>query len=557
MKSIRTKILAVVLTAVLITTVMLLSISIVSINLLNNNDSNLLLEYIGKENATTINRSLDSLEQAVNSVYYYAAEQVRGHLTDLEKDAEWRKDYLDRVEDMALSEASNAANVEVVYYRLDQRFRNPSGFLYQYYEGTGKLERRLLTDISMYDPSDMEHVGWYYLPQEAGEALWIGPYDNYNLKMRMMSFEAPVYDGEEFVGIVGMDIDISALNRELSKIRLYTTGSAMLFDQQDNLIYHKNHTRGLSREKFSDEQVEILEAARTSKESGEPVEYGAGHTKLYATELQNGMVLCVIAPLEEINAVQRTVLRYSMLASVILLAVVALLVVLLINRFLAPLKELTAAAKQLSEGQMDVEIHHFTQQDEIGQLAGTFEVMANSLKHYFDHFHSLAYTDNLTGLNNKAAFQMTRDVIESEVKMGRASFAIIVMDLNNLKVINDSIGHEMGDKLLVNAAACMRRSFIGFPLYRIGGDEFCSIIKDSTSADELIARLQANTAEQSEKDFELFHVHYQVAAGSARYDKEHDSSFQEVFQRADQAMYENKKMLKAKARAAGETVGRD
>ena len=59
--------------------------------------------------------------------------------------------------------------------------------------------------------------------------------------------------------------------------------------------------------------------------------------------------------------------------------------------------------------------------------------MSTSLKRYYDHFHNLAYTDAMTGLNNKAAFETTKEVIESEVKMNRASFTIIVMDVNNLK----------------------------------------------------------------------------------------------------------------------------
>lgn len=120
-------------------------------------------------------------------------------------------------------------------------------------------------------------------------------------------------------------------------------------------------------------------------------------------------------------------------------------------------------------------------------------------------------TDDLTGLNNKAAFNMTRAVIESEISMGRADFSLIIMDVNNLKIINDSLGHELGDELLRHAVRCMRKAFVGYPLYRIGGDEFAAIINHAEPKG-LVQKLQNITAESSKEDEELFHCSYQIAA---------------------------------------------
>ena len=94
---------------------------------------------------------------------------------------------------------------------------------------------------------------------------------------------------------------------------------------------------------------------------------------------------------------------------------------------------------------------------------------------------------------------------------------------------------------------------MGFPLYRIGGDEFVTIINDA-DPDNLIAHLQSNTAKKSEEDSEFSEgVRYQIAAGAAIYNKNKDESFDDVFNRADSAMYENKKMLKARS---GQTSAR-
>ena len=257
------------------------------------------------------------------------------------------------------------------------------------------------------------------------------------------------------------------------------------------------------------------------------------------------MTLCVTAPLKEINASRQMLLFFSISFSIMLALTAFAFTYFIIRSFLKPLNELTAASKKLADGNFDVTLS-YNSDDEVGQLSQTFSTMSASLKRYYDHFHNLAYTDSMTGLNNKAAFETTKEVIESEVKLNRAAFTIIVMDVNNLKTINDMIGHEKGDLLLKHVTQCMRETFVGFPLYRIGGDEFCTII-NGADAQYLIAKLQTITAKRSEEDFEIFQCSYQIAAGDATYVKKRDKSFDDVFNRADKAMYENKKMLKEKA----------
>ena len=303
----------------------------------------------------------------------------------------------------------------------------------------------------------------------------------------------------------------------------------------------------LYKEQFGIEENALLSATHAALESGHPVKYesDAGSMKLFATKFSNGMTLCVTAPLSEINATRQNLLFMAIGLSLFLAFVAVLISLVVIRSFLKPLNELTAASRSLAEGNFDVTLS-YKADDEIGQLSETFGMMSASLKRYYDHFHNLAYTDAMTGLNNKAAFETTKEVIESEIKMNRASFTIIVMDVNNLKTINDSIGHEKGDVMLKHVSQCMRETFVGFPLYRTGGDEFCTIINGSADPQFLIAKLQETTAERSLLDMADFGVPYQIAAGAASYESNIDRDFNDVFNRADKAMYENKKMLKEK-----------
>ena len=547
--SIRTRIITMFAVLAFFIAVTQLLISIVCINILNKRDSDQLLQHLGRESASNIDSTLDTVQHSVNNVYWYAYDQLEELFGKLYGQV-FREEYLDRVALLAISEAKGIDSVVSFYYRLTTDIKEaPYGFLYVRGED-GEFYQQPLIDIDQYERDDMEHVGWYWIPRRAKEPVWMGPYYNQNLKIRMVSYITPVYVYGRFAGVIGMDIDVDKFCEGLSNITVYNTGSAVLFDIEENILFGKEHVGGLDRDQFTSDEDRLLAATNDALFTDHPSEYSStsGQMKVYACKLINGMTLSITAPVSEINATRTTVLRWSVMVSLVLLLAALGIMYYTVTRSLQPLQELTAAARKLADSEGDMEIHlEYQGDDEIGQLTKTFRIMSESLKHYFDHVHSLAYTDALTNLNNKASYEIMKGVHESEVQMGRASFSVIVMDVNNLKLINDSIGHEKGDLLLQHVASCMRKVFVGYPLYRIGGDEFCSIINDP-KANDLIERLQYVTAQQSEEDFDIFQCHYQIAAGAASYVKGRDNSFDDVFNRADQAMYENKKQLKARER---------
>ncbi|MBQ7679182.1 MAG: diguanylate cyclase [Butyrivibrio sp.] len=548
--SVRTRILSLFVVLALFISVTQLLISIIGINILNRRDSDQLLEHLGRESASNINKTLELVQHSVDNVYFYAYDQLEELFGKLFGQT-FREEYLDKVAFLSITEADNIEEVMSFYYRLTTDIKDtPCGFLYIRGDD-GKFYQQPLMDIEKYDRADTEHVGWYWVPRRAKEPVWLGPYYNQNLNARVMSYIVPVYVYGRFAGVIGMDIDVEKFCEELQDITAYNTGSAVLFDVEENILYGREHSDGLNRDDFTSDEDRLLNATNNALFTDHPAEYSTTHgqMKVFACKLINGMTLSINAPLDEINATRTKVMRYSVLICVILLAVSLGIMYYMINRSLQPLQELDAATRKLSDPGRDREIRlSYQGDDEIGQLTRTFRVMSEALKHYFKHVHSLAYTDALTNLNNKASYEIIKEVHESEVQMGCAEFSVVVMDVNNLKQINDTIGHEKGDLLLQHVAACMRKVFVGYPLYRIGGDEFCAIINNDARPQDLIDRLQYVTAQQSEEDMEIFQCSYQVAAGAATYVRGEDKCFEDVFARADQLMYDNKKNLKARER---------
>ena len=151
-----------------------------------------------------------------------------------------------------------------------------------------------------------------------------------------------------------------------------------------------------------------------------------------------------------------------------------------------------------------------------------------------------ANIDALTGVKNRNAYRVYQERINAQIEMNRApDFAITILDLNDLKKINDTEGHKAGDQYLRDACKIICTTFKRSPVFRVGGDEFAVLSQgeDYKHLDELIEQMN-NHNEEAVKTGGIV-----IALGMSRY--EHDSRVATVYERADQLMYENKSALKA------------
>ncbi|MCR5802583.1 MAG: GGDEF domain-containing protein [Lachnospiraceae bacterium] len=152
-----------------------------------------------------------------------------------------------------------------------------------------------------------------------------------------------------------------------------------------------------------------------------------------------------------------------------------------------------------------------------------------------------AYTDSLTGVKNKHSYiEMENDINERIGGQFIKEFAVIVFDLNGLKKVNDTMGHEKGDAFILSACDLIQSYFKNSPLYRIGGDEFVAILEgDDYNLRGSILRQFNEKMEENLKTGEVV-----IAAGMDVFDFVHDVDFHTVFEHADKKMYERKKELK-------------
>ena len=209
----------------------------------------------------------------------------------------------------------------------------------------------------------------------------------------------------------------------------------------------------------------------------------------------------------------------------------------------------------------EIDIHTH---DEIESLSGSIISMVEDIRTYASdlidkdkkisdmqdknsQLEALANRDSLTGIRNKTAYDNEIKSLEWNLKIGKTEFGIGVVDLNYLKIINDTYGHEKGNEAIKNICHIVCVIFAHSPVFRVGGDEFAIILKgqDLENIDSLIDKFNQELSDlANNKDLSPWEA-VSAAIGYATYDSDKDAGAINVFKRADNNMYENKKRMHA------------
>ena len=402
------------------------------------------------------------------------------------------------------------------------------------------------------DPLDKENSAWYYEPVTQGRACWVGPYKAHLLgRLPTVSYVMPIYNYGVLVGVLGMDTLFYSITSPIQSLRVYDTGFAFLLNDKGRIVFHPTISAGKTLEEVSSDLSPAMFEA--SNNGNNLIRYNADgeQRQLSFTTLSNGMKLVVTAPVEEIFASWRQSTQLILLAAVAILAVFILATLIIAGAMTKPLLQLANASQKLASGNFDAELD-YEGNDEVGVLTKSFRQMRDRLKLYISDLNSRAYSDALTGIKNKGAFDISaarlNDTIHHSGDEGRLDFAIVMFDCNNLKKINDEFGHEQGDIYLQTATRVICQTFAHSPVFRLGGDEFAAVLqrddyrdreKLMNAFDKKVEEINAAAKNPWEK--------VNIAKGMGEFRPGLDTDIDQVMRRADEQMYENKRQGKLTA----------
>jgi len=506
MKAIQRKIITLL---VFCTFFVVIAVEFVALGIMNRaqeRDSTQIMTLLCAEKAGEMNEYLHSVEQSVDTMHQMALKGLEEYGeflipdasdTELEKEqkAVCLEKYQNEIKTISRTLANNTAGAIAVYYRFNPKIFEPTAGFFSVKFENGLFVNYETTDLSLYEENDEEYVFWYYEPVNAEKAIWLDPYPNENIGVEMISYVAPVFYNGETIGVVGMDIDIVSWREKVAEISLYETGFAALLDGRGDVIYHPEYPEGVTAEEKPEVVENINFYIRESLKQAESYDYklDAQERAMVAKKLDNGMSFAVVVPYREISAPSRLLMIETILLTTGIVIVFSLFSVRMLKRIV-----------------------------------------------------SIAYTDIMTGVKNKTAYEETVEMINQEIRNKVADFALIMFDINNLKPTNDTYGHEQGDKLITVAAGLMQQVFGRENVFRIGGDEFTVLLlhKDAgTYLDRLNEFIQKLDMLNKKEQFVWGDI--KVARGATIYDYTIDAVYGDVFRRADALMYENKKEQKA------------
>ncbi len=318
---------------------------------------------------------------------------------------------------------------------------------------------------------------------------------------------------------------------------------------------------------WPDENDPIVPATITNEDV-----YGWLVTAAYPVTKDGKLVshLCVDISMNDIKAKERSYVVTTALAMIALTIVMLVCALLYVGRnVIKPVEMLSDTAKNYCSENTDVVHHAFEKlqintRDEIGALLASMKQMEADMNSNINalidtkvalketeqkaqSMQELAIKDALTGIRNKTAYDHEAQKLEADLADGFNEFGLAMVDLNFLKKTNDTYGHEKGNISIRRLCMLVCEIFDHSPVFRIGGDEFIVILKnhDYRCIDELIENFN-NRLEQVQKDDTLQPWEkISAAIGYYKFDKKVDKTVDDVFKKADKAMYDRKVAMKA------------
>ena len=300
------------------------------------------------------------------------------------KDLDYFKSFEGNMNNLLVDGTKDIPGLVASYVRYDPALTyGTSGTFYTDTDGDGKLEAVTPTDLAAYEPTDTEHVGWFYTPLANKKATWMEPYFNANISKTIISYVVPFYlkNGDNY-GVTGVDFDFAYLDDLLKKNQKYEGDSSFLINAEGKILYHAQYQNGENFQEIEDGKYADAFKEMQDKDHGF-VHEGSGKSSILMgfTTLENGWKIVTVPSYHEIYGSLESFKLTFTVFSVFFAAFMLVLAVLVGNRIAHPIVKLSKSVERMSQGALDEKIT-VKDQTEIGALAHSLESLGEQLKNY-------------------------------------------------------------------------------------------------------------------------------------------------------------------------------
>lgn len=367
--------------------------------------------------------------------------------------------------------------------------------IFMLYDIEGAPEYRF-TESRLFDPRERL---WYQVGKTASEHRWTGVHLDFDSGELVNSRVRQVLDGNGLqVGVVGTDIALSGLSRFIAGLDISPNSRAFIVEPDGQLVAVSagRHVRrdddGHYRRVNADDSGEpLLEQAWQHVRDHLPdlsVSDQRVHTLSFTDEQGQHVLVSVhhildgagldwyaviAVPASDILTDVRNKVVLVMFCGVLAILLAAMLGMVVLGRVADDVEQLSTVVGGAAGRGIQTLYSQVRRRDEIGTLARSFRKM-----------HRELLTDRLTGVASRAALEHALNRLQQQRRKSGQPFALLFIDLNRFKPLNDRFGHETGDRALTEVAGNMQTMLRDHDLLaRWGGDEFVILLPDVADHD--------------------------------------------------------------------------
>jgi len=395
----------------------------------------------------------------------------------------------------------------------------------------------------------------FYKNSDTGlPSLWISK----RIKIRDKSLES-ISIKAKLRGYFVISSNLDFLKKQLNSIKIGSMGYFIITNEHGELLAAPDDK---TKNIFTQGEYIKINLKGTNwknlKQSSQPIKISLENSQNYLVNSQiidKNLYLVAVLPESELFSGSKNITSAVILITVLSIIISTSLIAFVLSFILIkPINILNKATTDISLGKLDSNIE-IKSDDEIGELAKSFNEMALHIKESNDQIKFLAYHDNLTGLPNRLMFKEYLEPVLARAKRHNEIFAILFLDLDDFKRVNDSLGHKAGDKLLQTIAIKLTKSvrdedFISHGeknndnasniIARLGGDEFLILLTNlnqpyaaSIVAERILIELKKPEVIENNE------LYISTSIGISIYPDDGDTS-ETLIKNADLAMYHAK-----------------
>ena len=359
-------------------------------------------------------------------------------------------------------------------------------------------------------------------------------------------------DQKELYGYLMLTIDLGFLEKHAKNDKVGDNGEVFFTNDNGTILFHPS-TEQVGKQL----PVELFRQSRLNANGSTRIDgqFRGKDVHFQALKLHDWLYAFVAYQEDKLLAKSINLgWTVTLITFIAILIATTFLFGILKKQLITPIRKLSLAASEMGRGQVLVPID-IDSNDEIGELATTFREMGKNLNHYHEQVRYVAYHDSLTGLPNRVMFKDYLNRATAEARRDLQELAILFLDLDNFKRINDTLGHQSGDKLLEDFADRLSkhlretdvvshhsREDASRVIARLAGDEFI-ILLPRTSGPGEAQKVASRILESLSEPFVISMQELYVSAsiGIAMYPEDGETAG-ELLKNADIAMYHAKKL---------------